>query len=124
MCVLLATANVATHLLTHTLTRPTHPSTRLCSNQAAGLQVGQLPRPDQVVGWLSQVNTEDALDVARLLQPGSPTGRQLTGFAQEVVRGLAERAAPRIERAVGAAGRFPFAAGTANAEAVSGQAKK
>lgn len=59
-----------------------------------------LPRPDQVIAWLTQTNVEDALDVARLLQPGSATGQHLGSFAAEVARGLAGKARPRIEQAV------------------------
>lgn len=58
-----------------------------------------LPRPDEVIAWLTQANVEDALDVARLLQPGSATGQHLGAFAAEVARGLADKALPRINEA-------------------------
>lgn len=62
-----------------------------------------LPRPDQVLAWLTQQSSstvEDALDVAKLLQPGSATGQQMGSFAAEIARGLADKARPRINQAV------------------------
>lgn len=66
----------------------------------AAPSTSSIPRPDQVLAWLTQTNVEDAMDVARLLQPGSATGQHLGSFAAEVARGLADRALPRIEQAV------------------------
>ena len=42
------------------------------------------------------------MDVARLLQPGSPSSRNIVAFGSEIMRGLLnDRASPRISRAFG-----------------------
>ncbi|TFJ81204.1 hypothetical protein NSK_007471 [Nannochloropsis salina CCMP1776] len=66
---------------------------------------GGLPRPDRVVAWLTSVNAEDLLDVARLLQPGTSSSKNIVDFASEVVRGLlTERAIPRVRKAAAGLG--------------------
>lgn len=64
-----------------------------------------LPRPDRVVAWLTSVNTEDVMDVARLLEPGTPSSRNIVAFGSEILRGLLnDRAVPRLSRAFGGIG--------------------
>lgn len=79
----------------------------LAGMEGKGRDPMTLLRPEQVLAWLQGVDAKEAADLAVLLDPRTATGANLLDFGGKVVERLADRARPRLERALATATGTP-----------------